>query len=181
MSSSRIGVRRNRRLIGALALGAALVCGSAPAPASAAGSSSQDRQRFVVITHNLEQNPLDPHLGVDRDWALKWLVDAPDVSVRLCGDTLGGLLDSKYAYGPQIVYQYMFSIAVFMIQHPETANDPNAQQLAGVEGALKAYRSILRDKPEAKSPALEALLQTQARGALPDFVRKASTDCSAKK
>jgi hypothetical protein len=75
----------------------------------------------------------------------------------------------------------MFSMAALVIEHPEKANDPSAKQLAGVEGALNAYRSILRDKPEAKSAALETLLQIQSRGGLPDFIRKAWIRCSAKK
>jgi hypothetical protein len=50
-----------------------------------------------------------------------------------------------------------------------------------VEGALNAYRSILRDKPEAKSPTLERLRQIQSRGELPGFIRKAWTRCTEKK
>ncbi len=72
-------------------------------------------------------------------------------------------------------------MAAFIIEHPETANDSNAQQLAGVVGALNAYRSILRDNPDAKSRDLDQLLETQARGELPDFVRDAFARCSAKK
>ncbi|HEX5184204.1 MAG TPA: hypothetical protein VFW19_13785 [Allosphingosinicella sp.] len=179
MASGRIGLRRARRRIGALALGATLVCGAAPAPAAPAPSSPQDRQRFVSITHRLEQAPLDPALKADREWAIAWLVDAPDVTVHVCGDALGGLLRSNYVYGPEILVQDALSMGAFAIEHPEAANDPDATQLAGVEGALDAYRSILRDKPEARSPALDALLQARSRGALPDFIRKAH--CSAGK
>jgi hypothetical protein len=91
------------------------------------------------------------------------------------------MVESNYQYAPEVLFQDMFSMAAFVIEHPKTANDSNAQQLAGVEGALNAYRSILRDKPEAKSAALEDLLQTQSRGELPDFIRKAWIRCSAKK
>jgi hypothetical protein len=31
----------------------------------------------------------------------------------------------------------MFSMAVLVIQHPEMANDPNAQQVAGVAGGAQ--------------------------------------------
>jgi hypothetical protein len=181
MSSSRIEFQSVRRLIAAMALGVALVCGPTPASASDVRSSPADRQRFVSVTRNLEQAPLKPGLKADREWALEWLTDAPDVAVSVCGNTLGGLLQSDYPYAAEIVFQDMFSMAVLVIEHPETANDPNAQQLAGVEGALNAYRSILRDKPQAKSPALENLLQTQSRGELPDFIRKALIRCSAKR
>jgi hypothetical protein len=180
MSSSRIGFRWVRPLIGALALGLALVFGSAPAIAAGAHTSPEDRARFVSITHKLEETPLLPGLQADRAWALQWLIDAPDVGVSVCPSMLGGLDQNGYPYASQIVLQYTFSMGAFVIEHPESANDLNAQQLAGVAGALKAYRSILRDKPDAKSPALDALLETEARGGLPDFVRKASAHCSAK-
>lgn len=181
MSGSRTEFKGTRRLIGVLALGVALVCGTAPASASDARSSPEDRQRFVSVARNLEQAPLNPGLKADREWALAWLTEAPDVTVTVCADTLGGVLKSKYPHAGEIVVQNMFSIAAFVIEHPEAANDPNAQQLAGMEGALTAYRSIVRDKPEAKSPALESLLETQARGELSAFVRKAWIRCSTEK
>jgi hypothetical protein len=179
MSSSRIGLRCARQLIGVLALGLALVCGLTPASAADTRSSPEDRERFVSITRNLEEVPLNPNLKADRAWALSWLTDAPDVSVNVCLASLGDMDQSEYPYAGEIVLQYTFSMAALVIEHPET--DPNAQQLAGAEGALNAYLAILRDKPDAKSPALEALLETRTRGELPDFVRKAAIRCSAKK
>ena len=179
MSSSRIGFRCARRLIGVLGL--ASVCGLTPVSAADMRSSPGDRERFVSITRNLEEAPLNPNLKADRAWALSWLTDAPDVSVNVCLASLGDMAQSKYPYDGQIVLQYTFSMAALVIEHPETVNDPNAQQLAGAEGALNAYRAILRDEPDAKSPTLEALLETRTRGELPDFVRKAAIRCSAKK
>ena len=179
MSSNRIEFRRVRRIMGALALGAALFCGLTPATASGAPSSPEDRQRLVSVARSLEQAPLTPGAGADRAWALEWLTNAPDVTVTICSEPLGGLVQSDYAYAGEITLQDAFSMAAFVIEHPETANDPVAQQLAGVEGALTAYRSILRDQPDARSPILDGLLQTQSRGGLPDFVRRAWASCSA--
>lgn len=179
MSSSRIGF--TRRSIGVLAGVAALVFGPTPSAASDTRSSAEDRQRFVSVARSLERAPLQPSLTADREWALAWLTEAPDVTVTVCADALAGVLESKYPHAGEIILQNMFSMAAFVIEHPETADDPNAQQLAGVEGALGAYRSILRDKPEAKSSALESLLNTQSRGELPGFVRKAWIRCSREK
>ncbi|HEX8626090.1 MAG TPA: hypothetical protein VF782_13575 [Allosphingosinicella sp.] len=180
MSSNRIESRGAGRAIGALALVAALVCGATPAAASDARSSIEDRRRFVSVTEKLGQAPLKIGLAADREWALEWLTDAPDVTVTICPDALGGLVGSNYLHAGEIILQNSFSMAAFLIEHPEAANDPNAQQLAGLEGALKAYRSILRDAPDAKSAALERLVQTQSRGQLSDFVRKAWRRCSKK-
>jgi hypothetical protein len=181
MSRSRVGFEQAGRLIAALAVGIALACGPAPASAADRRSSPEDRQRFVTIAHSLEQAPLKERLKADREWALAWLTDAPDVTATLCAEPLGNLAQSKYRYDAEIIIQDAFSMAAFMIEHPQAAKDPAAQQLAGVEGALNAYRAILSDKPDARSPALDTLLQTQARGELPAFVRKAWIACSKKK
>jgi hypothetical protein len=180
MSSSRTKCRGAGRLMGVVALWVALAGLTTPT-GSQVRSSAEDRQRFVSITRSLEQAPLNPGLNADRAWALAWVTDAPDITVNVCAQPLGGLVKSDYPYTGEIVVQDMFSIAVLLIEHPETANDPNAQQLAGVEGALNAYHSVLKDRPEAKSSALENLLEIQSKGELPEFVRKAWIRCSAKK
>jgi len=177
VSSHRIGLRRTRALIGALAL----ICSLTPAAAADTGSSPEDRARFVSITQKLEQSPLSSVLQADRAWAMRWLTEAPDVSVTVCADPLAGVIMSDYRYNPEILAQYTFAMAALVIEHPEAASDPNAQQLAGVESALNAYRAILRDEPQAKAPELDGLLQRQGHGGLADFVRKAFARCSKKK
>jgi len=167
-----------------LAFGLALAFAPAATAAAAAAADKslpQDRARFVEIARKLEGAPLDPGLVTDRAWAMQWLTEAPDVSVSVCADPLGGVIQSDYPNAPEILAQYMFSMAVRIIEQPGSANDPSAQQLAGVTGALNAYRSILRDRPDAKSPALDKLLATQSQGGLPEFVRKAWAQCQSKK
>jgi hypothetical protein len=178
MSSSRSGLRAGRRLIAALALAFALVCGLMPAPAAGQASSAEDRRRFVAVARQLEEAPLAPRLAADRQWAFNWLVEAPDVSVTVCANSLGGLLNEHYARGPEILVQYSLSMAAAVIERPDLAGDPIAQQLAGTEGALRAYRAVLRDRPEDHSPSLDALVLTQSRGQLRDFVSSAWPACS---
>src|SRR4051794_16470428 len=114
MPNGMIELTRARRLIAALALGVALVCGLTPAFASAAHSSPADRQRFVSITRSLEQAPLNPGLKADREWALAWLTDAPDVSATVCAEPLGGFAQSTYTYEAEITVQDIFSMAAFV-------------------------------------------------------------------
>ncbi|MEG3143371.1 hypothetical protein U1839_01780 [Sphingomonas sp. RT2P30] len=152
----------------------ALLASAHPAFAQTdAASSAADRQRFVGIVRSLERTPLDPALQADRQWALQWATDAPDVSVDVCMDPLGGASQKDYAHFPQIVFQYTIAMAAFVIENPAKANDADAQQLAGVESALKAYRSIHAAQPDVTSPALEKLLGMQGRGELAGFVQKA--------
>lgn len=144
-------------------------------------SSPDDRRRFVSIVENLERAPLDPALGTDRRWAIEWLTDAPDVTVTVCADLLGGLLSEKnFAHSPEIVVQYPLAMAAFIIENSDKAKDPDAQQLAGIASALKAYRAMRNTQPDNKSPALEKLIDAQDRGELPGVVQKAYLRCSAK-
>jgi hypothetical protein len=159
---------------------ALLVCAAPAFAQTDAHSSPEDRQRFVSIVQNLERAPLNPGLRGDRKWALQWLMDAPDVSVNVCLDPLGGVSDKNYVHAPEIVVQYTLAMAAFILENPGKPDSPDAQQLAGVEGALNAYRSMRTAQPDDKSPALEKLLGMQSRGELPGFVRKAYLHCSAK-
>lgn len=178
MSNNRSGIVAVRTLIGMLALSLVLVFGLVPASAAHAQSSPDDRTRFVSITRKLEETPLQADGRADRAWALSWLTEAPDVSVTVCPNSLGGL-DEDYRYAGEITLQYVFAMAVLVIERPELADDQNAQQVAGVAGALRAYRAILGGEPGAKSPILDSLLAIEARGGLADFIQSGSASCSA--
>lgn len=175
---SRARLVPGRSLIGMLALGLAMIIGLVPAMAQDPRSSPADRARFVSITRSLEEAPLQPNARADRAWALRWLTEAPDVSVNVCLSSLGGM-EEGYPYAGEIMLQYTFAMAVLVIQHPETANDPNAQQVAGVTGTLRAYRAILSSRPDARSPSLDSLMDIERRGGLPEFIRGGSASCSA--
>ena len=159
---------------------AVLVCAPPTLAQTSAHSSPEDRQRLVSIERSLERTPLDSSLQADRKWAVQWLIDAPDVSVNVCLDPLGGVSEKDYARTAEVVVQYTIAMAALVIENPEKANDPDAQQLAGVEGALNAYRSMRAAQPNDTSPAFEKLLGMQSRGELPGFVHKAYLRCMAK-
>ncbi|HEX5433993.1 MAG TPA: hypothetical protein VFY05_07130 [Candidatus Angelobacter sp.] len=135
-------------------------------------STPQERARFVAIAHKMEENPLDPSLRQDRDWATHWIIDIPDINVNPCANLLGNFMESPYRYKAEINGQVAFSMAAFKIEHPDKAGDVVATNTAALEGALKAYRSILRIEPTAQSPFLEGLAQEESEGKLTDYVRE---------
>lgn len=135
-------------------------------------STPEERKRFVALTHKLEADPLDKGLRAERDWATHWLVDIPDINVNPCGDLLGEFMITRYPYKAEINGQIAFSMAAFMIEHPDKAHDQVAVNTAGLEGGLKAYRAILRSDPVAQSRLLEALGDMETRGKLPEYVRE---------
>ena len=148
-----------------------------------AASTAAERQRFLALTRKLEQSPLDKSLYDEKKWAKKWLEDIPDINVNICAPILFGVdfLAEQNKYTPQLSYQATFASAAYIIEHPDKAGDLDGQFIAGVESALKAYSSIVKGEPQAKSKALDDLLEKQKQGKLADFVRSASKSCQDKK
>ena len=135
-------------------------------------STAEERQRFLEITRKMADSPLDPKLGPDRNWALQWLIAVPDINVDVCNAPLGDFMNAQYQYTPQIIGQLTFSTGAFIIEHPDKAKDHGVQYVAGMEGALHAYKSILKSKPDAKAKELDDLLEKQKKGTLAEFVTK---------
>jgi hypothetical protein len=163
---------RRRSLSGPSAIICLLCVVAVSAVSAQAPSTPEERTRFVALTHKLESNPLDPSLRPEREWALKWLIEVPDIHVSVCSSVLGDHF--KYKYSPEITAQLSFSGAAFSIEHPDKAGDQMAQYVAGAEGALKAYSAILQQNPKAKSKVLGDILQKQGQGQLKALVEDAA-------
>ncbi|HEY2363468.1 MAG TPA: hypothetical protein VGK36_20270 [Candidatus Angelobacter sp.] len=148
-----------------------------------APSTKEERQRFLTLTRKLEQSPLDKSLYAEKTWAKKWLEDIPDINVNICAPILFGMdfVTEQNKYTPQLSYQATFGSAAYIIEHPDKAGDTDSQFVAGVESALKSYSAIVKNDPDAKSKALDALLEKQKQGKLAEFVRTASKSCEDKK
>ena len=178
------------RLIWCLAI-AALACPWLRAPEQAQGqskpetaqapavktSSPEDRKRIVMIAHKLEAAPLDPALGSEREWAVKWIFSSPDVPVHLCTRLLSDLRRPRYKYKSELGSQLLISTAAFIIERPEKASDNLAKGVGGLEGVLNAYTAILKTDPHATAPSLDAFLQQQKEGKLVDAVREKTREC----
>lgn len=148
-----------------------------------APSTAEERQRFVALTHKLEQTPLDKSLYKEKAWAKQWLEDVPDINVNICAPILFGVefVAEQNPYAPQLSYQATFGSATYIIEHPDKKNDLSAQFLAGVESALKSYSAIVKNNPDAKSKSMDDLLEKQKQGKLADFVRTSSKPCDNNK
>jgi predicted dithiol-disulfide oxidoreductase (DUF899 family) len=142
-------------------------------------STPEERQRAVQIAQKLESNPLDEALRPDREWLLKWAAEASDFTVSICASH--GEYKKKFKYGPEVTFQKMASAIAFIVQHPDQQADKTAQELAAVQGALKAYHAILKANPKGHSEYWDGLLEKQSSGTLKDFVGDyVASDCSEK-
>jgi hypothetical protein len=140
-------------------------------------STPEDRQRLVTVARKLEAAPLDSALAPEREWAVGWTVAAPDVHVRICTALLSGLRRPRYKHRSEMVAQLLISSAAFLIEHPEQADNNTAENIAGMQGVLKAYSAIVKAEPQATAKPLDALLEKQSQGKLAEAVRELLQDC----
>lgn len=125
----------------------------------------------------LEANPLAGDVMEARRNLLMWLMDSPDVTVRVCEHVWPAPPQSSETSGITMT-QFLFSSAGFIIEHPDQANDPVAVNLAGLQGALRTYELLkaLRGNA-AKNRDLEKLLEKRERGELEAYVRAGLARC----
>jgi hypothetical protein len=123
----------------------------------------------AILTRNLEKDPLSLDASAARVWLGAWWDDVPDVLVRPCN--LADPPDHEpYHYGTELYEQITYSEGAFILQNPSTPTDWNAAFLAGMNGALRACESILKQKPWETSAFLDGLRQQQDNGQLPSTV-----------
>jgi len=152
----------------------------APAAARAQGrgpSTPEERKRVVDLVAKLEQNPLNPALTSEREWAIKWLIDVPDISVSICPDVMGGVAKTRYKYNSDLFGLHTLAAAVFIIQHPDQAKDDIAVNVAATTAMLTGYEAIARD-PKRRSRELDDLKAVRDSGGLANYVAAALTACT---
>jgi TPR repeat protein len=128
-------------------------------------STPEERAYAILLTRNLEKDPLSLDASAARAWLSTWWDEIPDILVHPCN-----LVDAPnhepYEYENQLYAQITFSEGAFILQNPVKSTDWNAAFLAGMSGALRAYESILKQKPSAKSAFLDDLRQQRDNGQL---------------
>ena len=140
-------------------------------------STPEERARAVQTAKSLQGDPLAPNLQGDREWLVKWLIEIPDISVKMCTTFLGDLGDSKSAYPGALIATMLVSEAAFVIEHPEKAKDLEAIYLAGIDGVLHGYEVIHKKDVSYRLPHLDDLIQKRDQGKLTDYVHVAAKKC----
>jgi hypothetical protein len=143
-----------------------------------APSTPEERAKAVKIGHALEEDPLSKDAKDERAWVVKWIVEIPDITVNVCFDYFGKLPDPPRGYSTEISWQMVISSAVFMIEHPDKAQDEQAVTVTGLEGALKSYQAILKQDSSARWPFVDKLVQMRDENKLDDYVAETRRKCS---
>jgi hypothetical protein len=145
---------------------------------SARGPSTEsERAQAVRLSHALEDEPFNEGAKKARAWLATFWEEVPDIGVELCAGFFDPLLGKDKNYGKEIFAQWMFSSGAYMIEHPDKAKDREAVFGAGVDGMLKTYEAILKEKPKAKWSFLDDLIQKRNSGKLAEWVSETTKKC----
>jgi hypothetical protein len=135
-------------------------------------------ETLIKAARVLEEKPLAKDAKDLRRWAIEWIIATDKVSVTACSLLISGI-DKKYKYGSEIFGQYTIGMAAFKLANPEKGADEDGVQMAGIESALVAYESIIREQPKARNAFLDGLLAKRSRSELASFAKE--NNCKAAK
>lgn len=143
----------------ATCLPAALACASDRLP-------TVDNAKVVPLTRFLENQPLNESAPLVRAALLDWEDKSKDVVDVVCPGVFSPLPDESIKYNGELLAQFIFGSAAYQIANPAEKGKLMPAQLAGMQSMLKAYRSILAQKPDARIPRYDELSKDDEQGKL---------------
>ena len=159
-----------------------LMLSSSAAAQERGPSTPEERAKTVRLARELETDPLGKEARPSRAWLFKFITTAPDLDIVVCSTLVEELLGTEENYARELSIQPVFSQTAYVIEHPEKSNDRDATLLAGVEGMLRAYESLLKAEPKARHKFLDDLIVKRDKGELAAWVaEEAKTKCTAEK
>ena len=137
-------------------------------------STPEERQRAVEVARRLEKDPFAEGAAAERMELLKWWSDV-DLTARWCPGMLSEIetvRDRELAAA--VFYQAPLSAGAAVIERPELAKDTRAFNIAGIEGALRAYASAISRSPRRRIEFLDGLSKP---GAIGEYVDSKLPSC----
>jgi hypothetical membrane protein len=135
-------------------------------------STPDERAKAIKIARSLERDPLAKDASANRQWLLNWIIEVPDIRFKSCVGLLSPGVGDQYRYSTEVNQQIMFSAAAFKLERPDHLRDDTGAYIAGVEGALRVYETLMKSVPDAKLAFLDDLVAKRDRGELADHVTK---------
>lgn len=158
---------------------AIFACLSAPAFAQQGRgpSTPQEQERIVQLAALADKDPVGAMSSAEGRWFDKWVNDVPDYQF---GPDKGvfwvAMKGAKGELRPVVRFQHTISTAVYQLKNHinDPRNDPaqmEGKTLAGVEGLLRAYESLLAKSEENRSAKLDEAVAIRNKGGLAAFVK----------
>ena len=133
-------------------------------------STPEERANAINIARSLERDPLAKDAAANRQWLLNWIIEVPDIRFKSCAGLLSPGVGDQYRYSAQVNQQIIFSAAAFKLEHPDHLRNDNGAYIAGVEGALRVYETLMKSVPDAQLAFLDDLIAKRDRVELADHV-----------
>lgn len=145
-----------------------------PLPAAGRGPTTpEERARIVRLAQASMADPLGAAALKERAWFLRWQMEAPDAALDVDGALLAEVLDGVPEDGrPPLTFQFTLSASAFLVEHPGQAQDKLKLDLAGLEGLLAAYQSLLKQDPGSRAAGLDGFVALRDKGGLEARVRE---------
>ena len=152
-------------------------------------STPEERAKAINIARSLERDPLAKDAAANRQWLLNWIIEVPDIRFKSCADLLRPGVGDRYRYSTEVNQQIIFSAAAFKLEDLDQRRRSSADSfkagatrrhlrndtgayIAGVEGALRVYETLVKSMPDAQLAFLDDLVAKRDRGELADHVVK---------
>jgi hypothetical protein len=147
------------------------------------GQTKEEQQQLLIKAAKfLEIKPFDKDAKDVRGWAVRYVIETDDVTVVICtGNFMDAALEKKNKYGSELLAQYTIGMAAFKLENPSKKDDENAAQLAGIESMLRAYETMVKEKPKAKFAGMDDLLAKRDKDELKALVEAANCGKKDKK
>lgn len=142
---------------------------TAPSGAARGPSTPAERARVVQMANEAQRDPLAVQQR-DGAWLGAWMEAIPDFTLPASALESWLSIASRPAIREATVFQYLASAMAFQIAHPEQAGQQSASDLAGMQGVLCAYETLLRQDKLNRSAKLDAALAARRQDRLPAFL-----------
>lgn len=148
------------------------------AQANRGPATAEEGERVVKLAALADKDPLAVMSSADGRWFQKWTDDVPDY---MFGPDKGVFwFHNGVAKGDLmrvLRFHHTVSTAAFQLQKKikdpmRNEADDEAKTLAGVEGVLRAYESLVAKNPDNRVPAIDDLIAVRNKGGLAEFVKK---------
>jgi hypothetical protein len=134
------------------------------------------KARIQRIAQASDKDPLATMGSEDGKWLMKWMDEVPDYQFGPDPGAFWAMGAAKGDLRKVMQFHHAVSTAAFQVEHQildprKKAEDAEAVALAGLEGLLRAYESLLPRRPENRSEKMDAALASRNKGELAAFLK----------
>jgi hypothetical protein len=157
-------------------LALAALCGAfhaaCAAPAPRGPSTPEERARVVALAAESRKDPLTVS-AANEAWLEQWVTEVPDIMFKPEAVARWCVRSAKGEMRKVVRFQFSASALAYQLEHnlpdPQKAEDVRAVDLAGLDGVLAAYETVLAKDPGSRSPKMDEALARRGKGELAAF------------